>query len=77
MIYAQRYFVLYFAYACGKPEYKEGMDKYLEMEFRGRGSIKAFMDAFGLKTEGDLTRWEKEMLDFHESLVPEDLKRKR
>jgi hypothetical protein len=77
LIYAQSYFILYFAYACGKPEYKEAMDRYLDMEFRGKGSLKAFKEAFGLKTDADLARLEGEILAFHDSKVPEDLKRKR
>jgi hypothetical protein len=77
LIYAQGYFVLYFSYACGKPDYKEAMDRYLLEEFRGKGSLKAFMEAFGLSNDEDLGRFEKEMLDFHDSLVPDELKRKR
>jgi hypothetical protein len=77
LIYAQSYFLLYFAYACGKPAYREAMDRYLGFEFRGKGSLAAFRQAFGLKDEKDLARIEAEMLAFHDSRVPDNLKRKR
>jgi tetratricopeptide (TPR) repeat protein len=77
LIYAQSYLLLYFAYACGKAEYRDGMDRYMRLEFRGKGSLASFMKAFGLKGEEDLERFEAEMLAFHESRVPDNLKRKR
>jgi hypothetical protein len=77
LIYAQASFLLYFAYASGKPEHAQAMDRYLAAEFKGRGGLDAFKEAFGLKTEEDLANFEKEWLAFHDAKVPEHLKKKR
>ncbi|GEM_PF-1787326 len=77
LIYAQASFLLYFAYACGNPAYAKAMDAYLLEEFHGRGGLQSFLDAFGLASKDELEDLDRAYLDFHESLVPEELKRKR
>jgi hypothetical protein len=77
LIYAQAYFLLYWCFAGGDAERAKAMDRYLAMEFKGQGGLNAFKECFGLKTDEDLAKFEKDWLAFHDSKVPEHLKKKR